>query len=116
MQRDPFNCGFRPGKFVTDYMGDEQGFYVLKLKLEGHRGLDACMYQRDIFNWLFENVEEDGDAYLMRAGGTDPDYPNLTLCVQDGQNSYVLLRNFADLIAFDEKFRVEGLVAFMEAA
>jgi len=116
MERDPYDCGFKPGKFITEYVGLEQGYYVLKLLLEGHRGLDNCMYQRDIFNWLFENVEEDGDAYLMCASGLVESYPDLSLCPQDGDNTYVLLRKFNDLIDFDEKFRINGIMAIWETA
>lgn len=95
-------------------MGREDGWYVIIVFERHHVGLHACMMDRDLFEWLFEEVGPAG--FLMQKTGTpkDPDYPKLTLCEGDGHNTVVLLKNFGDVIAFDQQFGMTGRKALME--
>ena len=109
MENDPYDCGFRPGKFDIHYLGREQGWYVITVYQRSHKGLDGCMMDRDVFDWLFEEVEPDM-FFMQRTGGVkDPEHPQLFLCEGDGFNTKVLLKRFADIVAFDQAFGVNGL-------
>jgi hypothetical protein len=115
MEKDPYDCGYRLGKFDIHYLGREQDWYVVTVYQRGHVGLDVCMMDRDIFNWLFEEIGPDG-FFMQKAGGAkDPEHPKLILCEGDGFNTKILLKRFADLVALDQAFGLSGLSKLMLA-
>ena len=114
MQEDPYKCGFEVGKFRITYDGREDGWYVLTVYQRHHVGLHTCMMDRDLFDWLFEEIGPDY-YYMMKSGiPNDPEYPKLKLCEGDGVNTVILLKKFYDVIVFDQHFGVTGMKKLME--
>lgn len=115
MERDPYSCGYEPGKFRIDYIGREDGWYVVRIYERHHQGLQACMMDRDLFTWLFEEIGPDR-FFMMKSGiPKDPAYPKLFLCEDgDGHNTDILLKRFADVIAFDQHFGLTSIQRLME--
>lgn len=115
MKKDPYAVGFEPDKFRMAFLGREDGWYVIKVYERHHDGLHACMLDRDLFDWLFEEV---GPArYLMQRTGVpiDKEFPRLRLAEGDGFNTIILLKRFADVVAFDQHFTITGMKALMES-
>jgi hypothetical protein len=115
MKDDPYACGFETGKFYMQYMGRENGWYVIRIFTRGHRPLDSCMLDRDLIDWLFEFVGPAHNHVLRSSKTKDAGFPKLTLCEDiDGHNIDVLLNRFADVIAFDQHFTLASIARLME--
>ena len=114
MQHDPYDVGYAPGKFLTTYVGREAGYYVVRVHQRGHKGLDACMMDRDLFDWLFEEVGP-AQFHMMKSGAQhDAECPCLMLCEgRDGHDTDILFRRFAHVIAFDQRFGVKSIRRLM---
>jgi hypothetical protein len=115
MEDDPYACGYAPDKFYTVYLGREDGWYVIRVFARGHPGLQACMMDRDLFNWLFDEVGPAGYHMLKSSKTKDADIPKLRLCEDiDGHNTDILIKRFADVIAFDQHFGLNSIKRLME--
>ena len=115
MERDLYDVGFAPGKFRMTYLGREEGYYVIRVYERHHAGLHACMMDRDLFNWLFEEVGPNRFFMIKSGVPADKDYPKLMLCENgDGHNTDILLTRFADVIAFDQHFGLDSIRRLME--
>jgi hypothetical protein len=115
MKDDPYDCGYEPDKFYMIYLGREDGWYVIRVFTRHHRGLDACMMDRDLFEWLFEEVGPDRYHMLKSSKTKDAGFPKLRLCEDiDGHNTDILLNRFADVIAFDQHFGLASIARLME--
>ena len=103
--QNPYDVNF-PGKFETAFAGFEKGFYAFRLVLGNHKKLDACMFQMEVSQWLFDNAQ--GKWYM---GNDFPyaDHPKMSLYNPNHTDYFVLFEQFVDVVAFEDQFPVNGL-------
>src|ERR1700748_3029194 len=92
--------------YEVKYVGFADDFYCFRLALEEHGGLDACNFQMEVSQWLFDTTQ--GDWHM---GNDFPyaDHPKINLHNTNNVDYFVLLRSLADVAMFEHAFPVTGL-------
>ena len=102
----------QPGKFDLSYAGFNDGFYCYRVVLDGQKGLDACMYEMEISQWLFDHTQ---GRWHMGNDFPYADHPKVKLFNPPGKDTFVLLETLADALMFEQEFPVMGLSPAMLA-
>lgn len=106
---NPYDVNY-PGKFDIEYVGFADEFYCFRLKFQNKPGFDACMFQMEMSQWLFESTQ---DKWFMGNQFPYPDHPQVTLVNTGNHDYFVLLRSLADVAQFEHAFPVHGLTPTM---
>ena len=107
---DPYDVNYE-GKFDIEYVGFSDEHYCFRLRLGGHKGLDACMFEKEVSSWLFDNIK----GFYMGNCFPYKDHPKVALSSMnyDKKDSFVVLPRFEDALLFEAQFPVIGTTPSM---
>jgi hypothetical protein len=107
MATNPYMRNLSPGTFQIDYLGQEQGFYVLCVRLTGHLSMDAHMFNVQLTEWLMDSCT--GKHFMGRKMNGLCGTPSLKSPIAPANDHYLLLDSIVDLIMFERDFPVSGI-------
>ena len=111
LKKNPYDCNNFRGKFNIMYAGFSDEFHCFRVKLNEHKGIDACMFEMELSDWLFN--ETHGVWYMGNGFDAGKNFPKIDVSNTEEKDCLVLLKKFTDVVAFEDKFEVTGLTPSM---
>lgn len=95
-----------PDKFEIVYEGEADGYHCFRIRMVGHKGLDALMFKGEVSDWL--KHEADGQNFLGNGFGDSKLHPKVPFENPTQQDIFVLMDDMIDIVRFEDRFPVTG--------
>ena len=108
-QTNPYDVD--TSRIEVTYAGFAEDFYCYRLHIADEGGMESCMFQMEVSQWLFDNAAPD--EWHMGNDFPYPDHPAIKLHNYGKNDYFVLLKRFTDVMLFETQFPISGLTPTM---